>query len=353
VRARLLDVLACPTCLGSMRAWPVEQAAEEIITGLVECEGGHLYPVVRRIPRMLPNALAEAMPLLASSPLPDELRRRVAGQAAERDEDVRFAHTRRSFSAEWAMMRASDRAWGLDVPARLAMFLQCFGLSADDLRGKTVLDAGCGHGEVEAALLGTGAEVFAMDLSSTVDEVAQRLGREPGAADLHIVQGNVHMPPFREAAFDLVHSAGVLHHTPDTREGFRAVSRRVRPGGACYIEVYSAERKSRIAHALASAARRVTIHLPHPVLHAACAAGAPLLWAFTHGYNRAAGREVYRRRTLREARLSLFDGFSPRYAHHHRTEEVTAWFAERGFSRIRKTFDHKNGFGIVGVLAPP
>jgi 2-polyprenyl-3-methyl-5-hydroxy-6-metoxy-1,4-benzoquinol methylase/uncharacterized protein YbaR (Trm112 family) len=354
VKARLLDVLACPRCGASMRAWPTEQDDAGIRTGLLDCEQGHLYPVVRSIPRMLPHALAEAAPLLPTAGLPEAVRARMAEQAAQRDAgfDAHFSHTRRSFSSEWAMMRADDRAWGLDVSARLEMFLACFGLTAPDLSGKTVLDAGCGHGEVEAALLGTGAEVFAMDLSSTVDDVRHRVGRLAGGSNLHIVQANVHAPPFKERAFDLVHSAGVLHHTPDTREGFRAVSRRVRPGGSCYIEVYSAERKSRVAHAVATAARRATVHLPHPILHAACAAGAPVLWALSHAWNAAAGREVYRRRTLREARLSLFDGFSPRYAHHHRTAEVTAWFAELGYIGVRKTFDHKNGFGITGVLAP-
>jgi 2-polyprenyl-3-methyl-5-hydroxy-6-metoxy-1,4-benzoquinol methylase/uncharacterized protein YbaR (Trm112 family) len=348
MRARLLDLLACPRCGTSMRSWPTEEDGAEVVSGLLECEGGHLYPVVRAIPRLLPHALAEAVPHLPPGGLPEDVRVRMAEQVAQRDAgfDAQFSHTRRSFSAEWAMMRADDRAWGLDVAARREMFLACFGLTAPDLAGKVILDAGCGHGEVEAALAGTGAEVFAMDLSSTVDDVRRRVG----GASVHIVQANVHTPPFKARAFDLVHSAGVLHHTPDTRAGFRAVSRCLRPGGACYIEVYSAERKSKVAHALVSAARQVTVHVPHPLLHAACAAGAPLLWTFTHAYNAAARREVYRRRTLREARLSLFDGFSPRYAHHHRTDEVMSWFTELGFTGVRKTFDHKNGFGIAGVL---
>jgi 2-polyprenyl-3-methyl-5-hydroxy-6-metoxy-1,4-benzoquinol methylase/uncharacterized protein YbaR (Trm112 family) len=350
MRARLLDLLACPRCGTSMCAWPTEEDGAEVVSGLLECEGGHLYPVVRAIPRLLPHALAEAAPQLPAHGLSEDVRARMAEQATQRDAgfEAQFSHTRRSFSAEWAMMRADDRAWGLDVTARREMFLTCFGLSAADLPGKTVLDAGCGHGEVAAALAGTGAEVFAMDLSSTVDDVRRRVG----SANVHIVQGNVHTPPFKAHAFDLVHSAGVLHHTPDTRAGFRAVARCLRPGGACYIEVYSAERKSKVAHALVSAARQVTVRVPHPLLRAACAAGAPLLWTFTHAYNAVAGREVYRRRTLREARLSLFDGFSPRFAHHHGTDEVMGWFAELGFTRVRKTYDQKNGFGIAGDLVP-
>ena len=80
-----------------------------------------------------------------------------------------------------------------------------------------------------------------------------------------------------------------------------------------------------------------------------CFAAAPLLWSFSRGYNAMAGRDVYRVRTLRECELSLFDGFSPRFAHHHRTDEVMGWFSALGFTGLRKTFEHKNGFGIMGV----
>src|SRR6185503_18050197 len=106
--------------------------------------------------------------------------------------------TQRSFSSEWSHVRPGDRAWGLDVTARRAMFLRCFDLQEGDLRGKQVLDAGCGHGEVELALAGAGGEVFAMDLSSAVDDDRARLrALGPGAASsVHFVQANVHAPPF-------------------------------------------------------------------------------------------------------------------------------------------------------------
>jgi SAM-dependent methyltransferase len=163
------------------------------------------------------------------------------------------------------------------------------------------------------------------------------------------VQANVHAPPFREETFDLVHSAGVLHHTPDTRAGFAKVAARVKDGGRCYIEVYSAERKNAAAHAVATALRGVTTRLPHPLLHGLCYTAAPFLWSYANAWNAIARHEVLRVRTIREMELSLFDGFSPRYAWHHTTAEVQAWFTEEGFVDVKKTFDHKNGFGLVGT----
>ncbi len=341
------DAEASGHVCGDCRSHDLEQ-------GVLVCTQGHAFPVVGAIPRLFPGAMRAAQAswgaLLATLPPVAA----AAVQAAQGPLDAEFArlfaHTQKSFSSEWAQVRPTDRAWGLDVAARREMFLRCFDLSVADLARAVILDAGCGHGEVELALYGTGAEIFAMDLSFAVDDDLARLrARDPaGALAVHFVQGNIHALPFARAAFDLVHSAGVLHHTPDTRRGFAAVADRVRPGGACYIEVYSAERKNKAAHSVASFLRRGTTRLPHPLLHALCYAAAPPLWAFTRAFNALRGETVFRKRSVREMELSIFDGFSPRYARHHTTAEVLGWFAAQGFENARKTFDHKNGFGVMG-----
>jgi SAM-dependent methyltransferase len=327
VRQRLLDFIVCPRCRSRFRLHAAEARDEDVITATLECDGGHEYPVLKGIPRLLP----------------------ATSEAEDFDPDI--AATQRSFSSEWSVLAPTDRAWGLDIEARRRMFLDCFAIDPAALAGKTVLDVGCGHGEVELALEGSGAEVFAMELSSSIDDLPRRLERQaPDWRDrVHLLQGSVDRLPFAPGAFDLVQSAGVLHHTPDTRAAFGNVAAAVRPGGACFIEVYSAERKNRLAHEAARLVRVVSVRLPHPLLHGLCFAGAPLAWAFTRAWNAAAGEDVYRRRTVREMELSLFDGFSPRYAAHHTTEEVLGWFAAEGFAPVRRTFVNKNGFGILGV----
>jgi ubiquinone/menaquinone biosynthesis C-methylase UbiE len=299
--------------------------------------------------------MAGATPLLQQhlTNLPSDVRALLLSKAKTEDKNFKkyFRHTLDSFSSEWGAVRESERAWGLDVPARRKLFLNCVGIGIEDMPGKKILDAGCGHGEVELALVKTGAEVFATDLSFSVDGVRDHLGKsEPAYASLvHIIQSNIHRLPFRQEVFDIVYSAGVLHHTPDTFRGFEILSLCLKDGGIGYVEVYTTERKNPIAHVISNALRTVTTRLPHPILHLFCFTGAPILWLYTHSYNALTGKKLYTERTIHEMELSLFDNFSPRYQHHHTTEQVMNWFNCLGYSNISKTFETKNVVGVVGT----
>ncbi len=400
MRYRTLDIMRCPLCKAPLCVWPLEMAqlppnpqisdesrvcerdcpwgqaepenryrcrqcfSNDIHTGIVQCHRDHLFPIVNGIPRFLPDAMEQALPVLKTGfdKLPRHVMNLISNVRKTRDNAFEryFRRTQRSFSSEWSAVGESQGAWGLDPRARKKMFMTCFEIDESYLKGKKVLDAGCGHGEVELALLKTGAEIFASDLSLSVDGMQERVRRaQPHYASMvHVDQSNVFQLPFDDGRFDLVHSAGVLHHTPDTRRAFEMITSRVRKGGKCYIEVYSAELKNPKAHAVSNRLRTLTVHLPHPVLHALCYGGACLLWLLTRlrsmkhpvFFDSTSGKTIYREISLAQLELGLFDNFSPQYQHHHTTPEVRDWYTSLGYVNVKKTFVNRSGFGMVGTV---
>ena len=108
----------------------------------------------------------------------------------------------------------------------------------DGLRGRHVLEVGCGLGAIAAELARQGARVTALDLTCTgVRSVRRRfdLDRQRASA----VQGDAAHLPFADASFDFVWSWGVLLHAPDLDAAFAEIYRVLRPGGEFRLMMYN------------------------------------------------------------------------------------------------------------------
>jgi SAM-dependent methyltransferase len=98
-----------------------------------------------------------------------------------------------------------------------------------ELRGKRVLDYGCGHGMAAVVLARGGASVTAFDLSPGYVAEAEERARANGVAIRFAVADGEHLP-FADASFDAVWGNAILHHLDLARAG--AELRRVlKPGG--------------------------------------------------------------------------------------------------------------------------
>jgi 2-polyprenyl-6-hydroxyphenyl methylase / 3-demethylubiquinone-9 3-methyltransferase len=97
-----------------------------------------------------------------------------------------------------------------------------------DLRGRLVLDAGCGGGLVARELAAAGATVVGLDRSLGSLGVARR-AVEVGA--FRPVQGRLERLPFADGAFDAVVAADVLEHVPDLPAAVAELARVLGPGG--------------------------------------------------------------------------------------------------------------------------
>ena len=98
-----------------------------------------------------------------------------------------------------------------------------------DVRGRRVLDYGCGHGMAAVVLARRGARVTAFDLSPGYLAEARRRARANGV-DVAFVQADGQRLPFADASFDRVWGNAVLHHL-DLGRAAAELSRVLRPGG--------------------------------------------------------------------------------------------------------------------------
>src|SRR5215218_6106134 len=125
-------------------------------------------------------------------------------QAAERAESFRTGRADLAFVDDAFL---DHETWVRPAFARLG-----------DLRGKCVLDYGCGHGMAAVVLARAGAAVTAFDLSPGYVAEARERAAACGVATQCVVADGEHLP-FPDASFDAVWGNAILHHLDLTRAG--------------------------------------------------------------------------------------------------------------------------------------
>jgi SAM-dependent methyltransferase len=299
MKVSVLEWLQCPACGGALRCEASKQEGEEILEGRLTCSGcPQVYPIVRAVPRFVPG-----------------------------DSYVG------NFSFEWNVHRTtqvdsqsgrndSEDRFGRSMPFPL-----------QDLKGKLVLDIGCGTGRFAEVALKHGATVVGVDLSYAVDAAFQNLGRHPR---MHIVQGDVFRLPLKREAFDLIYSLGVLHHTPDCRKAFEQLPPYLKAGGHVVITVYSNQNKFYVMST--NFWRTFTPKLPKRLLYALSHVAVPLYYFNRLPVLRYIGLgllPISMDPDWRWRVLDTYDCYSPVYQSYHSYPEVFEWFEAQGLTNIR------------------
>jgi SAM-dependent methyltransferase/uncharacterized protein YbaR (Trm112 family) len=291
----------------------------EVESGRLACAAGHLFPLRGGVPRL---GLTDALETADSRSI------------------------RESFSQQWKHYdyEAEDRTWGQTRAERRADFLRFVDMPADSLRGKLVLDAGCGNGLLSGEMRNFGCEVVAADISDSVED-AFRYFAERGNEGLHFVQADLMHPPFRAEAFDIVFCAGVLIVTPDSRTTLREVARAVAPGGSIFIWVYWREEK--LTYRIKTRLRPLIA--PLPLFARRAVAVAFVTQAMVRQFLRRLRRPESpgEQASWRERLVIQLDFFTPRYRWEHTPDEVREWLAELGFTGMKLTEEGPSGFGMV------
>jgi SAM-dependent methyltransferase len=106
-----------------------------------------------------------------------------------------------------------------------------------DVRGRRVLELGCGAAAGARWLDGQGADVVALDLSAGMLRQAREASDRSGVR-VPLVQADALALPFAEGAFDIVCTAfGAIPFVADSAAVMREVARVLRPGGAWVFSI--------------------------------------------------------------------------------------------------------------------
>jgi SAM-dependent methyltransferase len=213
------------------------------------------------------------------------------------------------------------------------------GLTPEDLKGKLVLDVGCGMGRFADVATRWGAKVVGIDLSAAAEVAARNL------ADREFVafQADVFALPFAPESFDYIYSIGVLHHTPNCEQAVKALPQYLKPGGTLAVWLYSSYNKW---YKFSDIYRKVTHRMPAKTLHGILRVMVPTVNAVDGTLRVVPGigpplsglvRYLFpvNRDPIRQWRvLDTFDWYSPQYQSKHTYEEVFRWFESCGMEDL-------------------
>jgi 2-polyprenyl-6-hydroxyphenyl methylase / 3-demethylubiquinone-9 3-methyltransferase len=112
------------------------------------------------------------------------------------------------------------------------------------LKGKTVLDVGCGGGILSEAMSGRGASVTGIDLGEKALKVAQLHRLESGAEVDYQLLSVEDMAAAQAGMFDVVTCMELLEHVPDPGAIVSACARLLKPGGHLFMSTINRNPKS-------------------------------------------------------------------------------------------------------------
>lgn len=102
-----------------------------------------------------------------------------------------------------------------------------------DLKGKKILDLGCGASETSVYFALRGADVFCCDIAEELLKVGQALARKYNVT-LKSYAASCSQLPFQDNTFDIVYGNGVLHHV-DLLPAAAEIQRVLKPAGRAFF----------------------------------------------------------------------------------------------------------------------
>lgn len=324
MRERLLEFLQCPKCHEALECVPQFIEDEEIITGSLKCSGCEKsFPIENGIPRFVdPGNYAS------------------------------------SFGYQWNKFKVEqlDSFNGTDISAK--RIYSETGWTKEWLKGKLILDVGCGAGRFLDVVSQTEGEVIGVDISSAVDAARQNL---KGRKNVHLVQASAYELPFRPSTFDACYCIGVIQHTPKPTDTLVSFFEVLKEGGKLAVTIYERRFLTRLYSKYLI--RPVTKRMSKETLLKTIETIMPVAFPITDVLfrlpvlkrlflfaipisNYVDEKALSREQRYRWAILDTFDALSPEYDQPQTQEEVEKKLKQAGAIEIKRL--KNTGLNIVG-----
>jgi SAM-dependent methyltransferase len=234
----------------------------------------------------------------------------------------------------------NESTYGEDRNFILQDFWEMTGLTPETIRGTRILDAGSGSSKIAYHLTQVYPdfpfEVVCLEVTEAVYAARQRFED----SRVKHIRASVFHPGLRSESFDVVYSAGVLHHTPNPHRAFDALVPLVKPGGLMSTWMYS--KKFNPFLDTTGVVWRITRHLPPAAILLVAYLMSPFFWLLFrtgNAYKKAFNPKSWRWKwvlpmKLASIRLHLFDYMHTYYRFRYWPEEVVPWYRQHGFIDI-------------------
>lgn len=325
MQLKLLDVLACPKCLGTLTCFATEtRTDQEVVSGSLECKScKSVFPIRSSVPRFVP--------------------------------EDNYAS---SFGFQWNHFKFEQIDANTNENSSEIRFYSETGWTDKWMKGKWILDAGCGAGRFLDIASRSSCEVVGVDISNAVDAAAVTM---QGRRNVHLIQANIYELPFKSAAFDACYSIGVIQHTPEPFKAIQSLPRLLKKDGKIALTIY--ERKPWTLLNAKYLLRPLTKRMDQRVLLFLIKMVMPVFYPITTllyripfigrafmfvipiaNYARLPGLSLKQR--YRCVILDTFDMLSPQFDYPQTHQEVEAALSGSGIVKIRRL--DTDGLNLVG-----
>ncbi len=328
MKKSLLKYICCLYCKEELGLQNIKKSQnKEIIDGELFCKQcRRIYPVFRGVPRILPDNLEERKLSIANA----------------------FGYEWKNFNKLHTLYQKQFLDW-------------IYPVKGESLKGKVVLDAGCGKGRhvYYSAKLGA-SDVIGIDLSDSVDIAYYHTKMFRNA---HIIQADIYNLPFR-CSFDFIYSIGVLHLLHEPATGFRSIMKFLGEKGLITAWVYSYENNEWILKYINPLRKLITSRMQYPILKLLCTTFTlfylypvlKLIYKPINNHMKYISNCLFYNDYLfylsefkfRDINCTVFDHLVAPEAHYLKEGEFKRWFLENNLKDIKITMRMKSGWKGYG-----